>query len=57
GRGGAAVAAAAGAADAAVLAARAALRLDGSLAGDGAPAQPLYLRAPDVTPPKPRSPL
>jgi len=52
GRGDVVVAAAAGPADAALLAARAALR-DPAAAG---PAEPVYLRPPDVTPPKDRVP-
>ncbi|MEQ9606430.1 MAG: tRNA (adenosine(37)-N6)-threonylcarbamoyltransferase complex dimerization subunit type 1 TsaB [Kiloniellaceae bacterium] len=48
GRSDAAVAAAAGPADAAILAARAALRDP----ADRVPVQPVYLRQPDVTPPK-----
>lgn len=50
GRADAVVAAAAGPADAALLAARAALR--DLAAAQGAAVQPVYLRAPDVTPPK-----
>ncbi len=54
GRGDVAVAAAAGPGDAGVLAARAAQRLAaGAVEADSA--QPLYLRAPDVTPPRPVS--
>ncbi|MEO3427753.1 tRNA (adenosine(37)-N6)-threonylcarbamoyltransferase complex dimerization subunit type 1 TsaB [Pelagibius sp. CAU 1746] len=51
GQGDAVLAAAAGPADAALLAERAALR-DPAAAG---PVQPVYLRPPDVTPPKPPS--